>query len=161
MTSFDFSFCYIDFGDKMKKLIIHSFFFIGCGFFLGNFVFQNRLVLRNQKDIYYFLEEGIYFNREIIQNHLTGFKQKVIEYENDRYHVYVGITKDKEIAEKLKQIYKEKGYVVTIKEKSVSSEEFSENVNQFDLLVHSAKTEEEILKIEEVVLANYHELFKR
>ena len=145
----------------MKKLLIQSFLFIGMGFFMGNILFQNKFTFGKQKDIYYFLEEGVYEKKEVIQNNLYNVSPKAVDYQDNRYHVYVGITKEKEIAEKIKEIYKEKGYLITIKEKIVSSEEFSENVSQFDLLVQNAKTEEEILKIEEVILANYHELSKR
>ena len=142
----------------MKKLLFHSIFFVGLGFLIGNILFQNRMILGKQRDIYYFLEEGVYVNQEGIPNHLTP---KVVNYEDNRYYVYVGITKEKEVAEKIKEIYKEKGYLVSIKEKIIPSREFLENVSQFDLLVENAKTEEEILKIEEVILANYHELSKR
>ena len=42
-----------------------------------------------------------------------------------------------------------------------SNEEFDHNVEQFDLLINSATNKEEILTIEEVVLANYEEIIKK
>ena len=41
---------------------------------------------------------------------------------------------------------------------SVNSKEFSNNLDQFDLLIKSSNTNDDILKIEEVVLANYEEI---
>ena len=41
----------------------------------------------------------------------------------------------------------------------LDNEEFSNNVVQFDWLVKDSEYEDDILTIEEVVLANYEELF--
>ena len=48
-----------------------------------------------------------------------------------------------------------------LKEINLSNEEFFNNVTQFDLLIENSETEEEILTIEEVVLANYEEIIKK
>ena len=98
--------------------------------------------------------------KKILENNLTSINIKTIDYNNDKFYVYLGITKNKKVAEKLKTIYKEKGYPVIIKEKHLENEEFSNNVTQFDLLINATKEEDEILTIEEVVLANYDELIK-
>ena len=86
---------------------------------------------------------------------------KLINEENDKYYVYLGITKDEENAKKIKEIYTNKGYQLYIKEVSLTNEEFYNNVEQFDLLIKNTNKEEEILTIEEVVLANYEEIIKK
>ena len=53
------------------------------------------------------------------------------------------------------------GYKVYIEERKITNEEFSSNIEQFDLLINSAKTKSEILTITEVVLANYEEIIKK
>ena len=46
-------------------------------------------------------------------------------------------------------------------EKNIKSEEFSTNLNQFDLLIKDTNDPDQILTIEEVILANYEEIIKR
>ena len=48
-----------------------------------------------------------------------------------------------------------------MKEKHLSSEEFSTNVEQFDLLIRETKDIDQVLTIEEVILANYEEIIKK
>lgn len=147
----------------MKKLIIKSSLLIILGILLGDFIFSDKieLIKRLQKgDTFYFIEEGIYNDYESIQNDIN-INRKIIDYNNDKYHVYVGITRDIKVLEKLKEIYKKKNIDVYVKEKIISSVEFKTNVEQFDLLINNTKDNDQILTIEEVVIANYEEIIKK
>ena len=149
-------------GDNMKKIILSGIFFIGIGFILGNIIFEKNSFFKNShQETYYFLQEGVYSNKDILQNNLKDLANKLIDYQEDKFYVYIGITKDLDVAEKLQNIYEEKGYKIIKKEKNINSEEFSVNVDQFDLLIKSTKDEDQILTIEEVVLANYEEIIKK
>ena len=148
----------------MKKLIIKSFIFISIGFLLGNMIFDNnKEFFRKMKstDTYYFLQEGVYSDYNSLQNNISTIPEKIIEEQQDKYYVYVGITKDKTVAELLKNIYEKKGIKIYQKEKNISSREFSENVNQFDWLMKETEDEDQILMIEKIVLANYEEISKK
>ena len=142
----------------MKNKIIIGCFFILFGFTIGKITFskiQNPF-LKNNGEKYYFLQEGIYYSKDQLQN----IKQKVLEYTDGKIYVYTGITKDLEVAEKLINLYDDHNIQLSIKERYLSNEEFKNNVEQFDLLIKSSKDKDEILKIEEVVLANYEEIIK-
>ena len=131
-----------------------SIILIILGFFFGkSFLFRPR-----PKKIFYFLQEGVYSKKE----NITMNKQtpKIIVQNNNRYYTYIGITSKKNIATKLLRIYKNMGYQVDIKEKYDVSEEFSSNLEQYDLLLNATDDKDEILTIEEVVLANYEEMKK-
>ncbi len=148
----------------MKKLIIKSFIFIGIGFLLGNMIFDNNKEFFHKMkstDTYYFLQEGVYSDYNSLQNNISKISEKIIEEQQDKYYVYVGITKDKTVAELLKNIYEKKGIKIYQKEKNISSREFSENVNQFDWLIKETEDEDQILMIEKIVLANYEEISKK
>lgn len=148
----------------MKKILLKGALFILLGFILGNYIFGTKikpLQSLYNKETYYFLQEGVYSNEDTLKNNLRGITQKVVDYSNEKYYVYLGITKDLEVAEKLKKIYEAKGVKIYQKEKNVTSQEFSNNVEQFDLLIKATNEEDEILTIEEVVLANYDEIFKK
>ena len=148
----------------MKKIILKSILFIGIGFLLGNLIFNNNkdfFLKMKSTDTYYFLQEGLYLDYNNLQNNISKLSEKTIEKSHDKYYVYVGITKDKEVAELLKNIYEKKGYKIYQKERNISSREFSENVNQFDWLIKETEEEEQILTIEKIVLANYEEISKK
>lgn len=147
----------------MKKIIIKGILLVAIGFFIGQFLFGEKieLIKKLQKgDTYYFLEEGIYSNYNNIQNNINAYR-KIIENKNNKYHVYIGITRDKKVLEKLKKIYKEDNINVSVKEINLYSQEFKNNVEQFDLLIKQTKDNSQILTIEEVVIANYQEIIKK
>lgn len=146
----------------MKKIIISSIFFIGLGFFSGELIFGSKKDIFknfNSKDTYYFLEEGVYIDKKDLNKDYVS--KRLVEKDNKKYYVYVGITKDKEVIEKLKDIYNSRGISLSIKEKEVNSKEFFENVSQFDFLIKQTTEEDEILTIEEVILSNYEEITKK
>jgi len=147
----------------MKSLIKSSIIWIMTGFLIGEFSFGSKKDVWKliKTDTYYFLQEGVYRNEEALKNRVSELSQKAIDKKAKYYYVYVGITKEKEVVEKIKNIYEKQGLNIYVKEKNVKSKEFSENVKQFDYLIKATSEEDEILKIEEVVLANYEEINKK
>lgn len=147
----------------MKKILIVSSSFLLIGIILGSKIISLSKVedVFQSGTVYYFLQEGVYTTEEILNENTENLNIKLINKEDNKYYVYLGITKDVENAKKIKNIYKNKGYDIYIKEKNLSNEEFSSNITQFDLLINSTNNEEEILKITEVVLANYEEIIKK
>lgn len=146
----------------MKKFFLTSIFFIILGMVIGKIIFLEKDILNifKTKDKYYFLQEGVYDNNNLFESTTANLKNAIIEHKDNKIYIYTGITKDIEIAEQLVEIYKNKNINLSIKEKYISNEEFKNNVEQFDLLIKSSSGEEEIMKIQEVVLANYEETIK-
>ncbi len=146
----------------MKKTLLIGFIFILIGLTIGNkfrnFNYNSVNDIIKKDNTFYFLQEGVYEKKENVTKNTINLDQKVIDFKDDKYYVYVGITKDKNIADKLKKIYEEKGLNLYEKEQTINNEEFNNNVIQFDLLINKSNTDEEILTIEEVVLANYDEI---
>lgn len=145
----------------MKKILILSCLFILLGFIAGNYLFSKRIeLIRKIKSntTYYFLEEGVYSSKEMLNTNISKIADKVISKANNYYYVYIGITKDKDIATKIKELYEERGYKISIKEMQFDNEEFSNNVEQFDILLKEVSTFDEILTIERIVLSNYDDL---
>ena len=70
----------------------------------------------------------------------------------------MGITKNYNNAKKIKKMYNDKGYNIYQKEKNIKSDEFLNNVEQFDVLVENTKKERDISTIQEVILSNYEEM---
>ena len=145
----------------MKKTIILSLIFTLLGTLTGLFINTNhnkQIRTFNEEKKYYFLQEGIYSNEKNMLENTKELDSKLVINENNKYYVYLGITKEEKIAQKIKNIYQNKAYSLYIKEINISNEEFYNNVTQFDLLINNTNKENEILTIEEVVLANYEEI---
>ncbi len=148
----------------MKKILIKGLCLIIIGFLIGEIIFGSKKNYFNKlknSETYYFLQEGVYSDQNILKNNLKKINEKIIDYQQNKYYVYVGITKDKEVLDKLTKIYQKNGFDIYPKEKNIISEEFSTNVSQFDLLIKQTTEESQILTIEKVVLANYEEIIKK
>lgn len=143
----------------MKRIIIYGIFSIIIGYLIGNIIFINKDIFKSndEDNRYYLLEEGSYYNDKIINNK-SSINQNIVEKKNNRVYIYIGITRNLEVAEKLINIYEEKNINLSIVEKNYYNEELKTNIEQFDLLILSSKDKDEILKIEEVVLASYDEI---
>ena len=146
----------------MKKKIFYSIIILITGIIVGRniYLYKSTQVFSN-KDIYYFIQEGVYSSKSIMEENIKNMDLKVVDEIDNKYYVYLGITKDENIAKRLKEIYESEGYQIYIKEVSLSNEEFNNNVTQFDLLINATTSEKEILTIEKVVLANYEEIIKK
>lgn len=145
------------------KIIIKSLIFILIGFLIGNTIFNNnKNLFKNftSTNTYYFLLEGTYNNEESMKENIKDITTKIIEKNSNNYEVYVGITRDKEVLNKLINIYKEMGYQITPKEKDISSMSFKINLEQFDNLIKDSIDNSQVFTIEEIILSNYKEIKK-
>ena len=146
----------------MKKKIFYSIIILITGIIVGRNIYLSKSTqVFSNKDIYYFIQEGVYSSKSIMEENIKNMDLKVVDEIDNKYYVYLGITKDENIAKRLKEIYESEGYQIYIKEVSLSNEEFNNNVTQFDLLINATTSEKEILTIEKVVLAKYEEIIKK
>ncbi len=135
----------------MKKIIINGLIYIIIGYILGNVLFKSKIdLIKNitNKEIYYFIEEK---GNNITKTSIKGY---------DNLYIKKGISRDLETANKIKSILEEQNKKVTIKEKYLTNKEFKETVTQFDNLINETQSHEEILKIEETVIATYEEILR-
>ena len=135
----------------MKKIIINGLIYIIIGYILGNILFKSKIdLIKNitNKEIYCFIEEK---GSNITKTSIKGY---------DNLYIKKGISRDLETANKIKSILEEQNKKVTIKEKYLTNKEFKETVTQFDNLINETQSHEEILKIEETVIATYEEILR-
>lgn len=145
----------------MKKTMVLAVVFVVLGAICGNYLYEKApesISVFRENDTYYFLQEGAYSSKKIMQENVKDLTNKLTTFEDNKYYVYVGITKNKKNALKIQKIYKDMGYQIYIKEVVLDNEEFANNVIQFDLLVNESESSEDVLTVEEVVLANYEEI---
>ncbi len=142
-----------------NKLVIGTIFLVS-GLVVGNNLYNkvdlSTIQVFSEKNNYYLLQEGVYSKKEIMQSETRDLNPKVYEEKNGKYYVYVGITGNKDNAEKIQNIYKDSGFNIKINEISINDEEFINNLKQLDILINNTNNQDEILTIEEVVLSNFN-----
>lgn len=146
----------------MKKTILLGILFTLLGAYVGHYLYTNNSLqdVFNEKKTYYFLQEGVYSSKDIMTENVKDINNKLVVEEDDKFYVYVGITKDSDISKKIKDIYEDEGYQIYEKEMSLNNSEFDANLDQFDLLIKNSNDKEDILTVEGVVLANYEEIIQ-
>ena len=137
--------------------------FLLIGYLIGKLGFlKYQDITRKKNEKYYFIQVGVFSNDDFInQWNKMDMKDIIMEYKENKNYIYCAITRDLEVVERIMKIYEKKGQQTNYLEKYIPNEELKNNVEQFDLLVKTSSVEEEILKIEEVVLATYEEIMKK
>ena len=144
-----------------KSFFITMLVAIFLGAVLGNFLFEqykleDKSVVREVNSIY-FVMEGSYGTLEQAKEATKDIEVKLITKEDANYVVYLAITKSNDNLEKLEKIYEDLKLNTTIKKMSIDNEEFLATLEQMDLLIDKTTSQDEILAVNEVVLANYQE----
>ena len=144
----------------MKKSIIMIIFVIVLGIFSGKVIYDKFSVYAfntNNFDTIYMLQLGVYSNKNMLNNDTKDIVNKLVVKENNNYYVYVGISKDKDNLKKISKIYNKLGYNLYVKEENINDEYFLNNLEQFDILLKSSTTDDEINSINSVILSSYEE----
>lgn len=146
----------------MKKYLFPFFLalllglFMSC-FFLGQYNSDGNIIISKKLEQIYYINEGVYTSLDDMQKKMLEFENYIYSKEGDVYYTYVGITKNKENAEKIKTYFKSKGYETKILEKNVSNEGFLVVLGQYDNILKETENEETIRVICNQVLAKYEE----
>jgi len=148
----------------MKKNLYLLLSCIIVGLFMGVYMFsqydkeniENVSLTSNYIDqkIYVF-QYGVYSNKNNMINNLKNINYTYQLIDN-KYYVYVGMTKNKENIEKLKKYFKSLSYNIYLKEIEVDGK-FVETLEQYDLLLDEAVTNESISTILSTTLAKFEE----
>ncbi|NLA33826.1 MAG: hypothetical protein GX861_03090 [Tenericutes bacterium] len=131
------------------------------GYLCGEIVYtqyKQNIPTFNETNQIYFLQQGVYSNQESLNNHTKELDQFLKIKENDKYYVYVAITKETENAQKIKEIYNKKGNDIYIKQINVTNPDFISMLVQYDKLIANTNNINQILSIEKSVLSTYEEL---
>ena len=147
---------YIDYGDYMKiNFLIPIVSAILLGYLCANFVISEYVSTAQvaEKTVYY-LQISASDTEDNINN--SNIKNKIVVKE-DKYYTYIGMTLDKEIANKIKDIYRNYDVDVYIKEKNINNKFISE-LEQYDILLKNSNTKEELDNILSSILSSYEEI---
>lgn len=139
----------------MKRFIIPILLAVILGYLCANYVLA-LYEENNTTNNIYFLQVGAYKNKESIDE-FKKVNNKITIKEDNKYYTYIGITSSSEEANYIKKLYKQNNIEVYIKEKSVNDISFLTKLKQYDILLKSRKTFDEINSVLETILATYEE----
>lgn len=140
-----------------RKFLIYIIIAILTGAILGNLFYRKYEEEQSLDNEYnsYLLQLGVYDSKEEIDLDVDNYL--VIE-KNNKYYVYLGISSTKSNATKLQNVFLEQNIEVSIKKSVIDNIEFMSNLEQFDILLDSASTNEDIMSINEVIMSSYEEM---
>ena len=143
------------------KFLIPIALSIVIGLFFGKVFFDNykssSLTVFDEKDKVYMLQIGVYSSEEKMASSFKNYDKYLYIDKDDGIHLYVGITKDKEIASRIKDYYEKKGYSIYIKESILDNQSFLSILGEYDKII-GITGDNDLKGIEEIVISNYKEM---
>ena len=143
------------FGDYMKKIFVFS---ITLGI-----IFSLLLVLNYKKNInekkyletLYFMQLAAYEKSSNVSKITKELDSYIVMKEDDNlYHVYVGIVKNKRNLEKIKEFYIKNGNNIYVREKMVRCKNFLNEIDNYEILLENSNN---ILSIEKEILKKFND----
>ena len=136
-----------------KDYLIPIFIAILIGFISANYIYKEyKNTTTNNKDIYF-----IQISASNTLNDNTNTKNTLTLKEDDKYYTYIGMTSNKDIANKIKEIYKKDNIDLYIKKKNIDNINFITELEQYDILLKGTDTKEEIDNILKSILSSFEE----
>ncbi len=123
-------------------------------FILANMVYDRYQNTYVEDSNFYYLQQGVYTDQKSIDNIAASY---ITIQEEDKYYTYLGMTTDREIAEKIKKMYEKEGIPVYIKGGKTSNQEFLTELEQYDVLLKATEDYQETKTILETILSTYEE----
>ncbi|MBQ9012011.1 MAG: hypothetical protein IJ094_00240 [Bacilli bacterium] len=147
----------------MKKNIKAILISLVIGFFLSYFILTRYksfkgITVSNIGEEYYFLANGKYSSKEQMEEAGIDLENYVYRKDGVNYYMYVGITKNKDNAEKIKKYYGSKNINIEIKEFYISNKRFSEAISNLDNILINTTDEVVITEIINQGLDKYEEI---
>ncbi len=129
-------------------------------FLISSYDKADSITVSKHAETIYYIQRGVYSNKENMENNMKDFTHYIYNVEDNMYYTYIGITKNKKNAEKIKDYYKQKGFDTYVKEKITDNKNFLTILGQYDELLLKTQEPDTISVICNQVLSKYEELIK-
>lgn len=147
----------------MKKYFQAVLISLVIGFFLSYFLLTQykdfkEITVSNEGDEYYFLYLGKYPSKEDMEEKGMNLENYVYRKDGINYYMYIGITKKRENADKMKKYYNSRNIKSSIKEFYISNKNFSAAIDNLDNILINSEDEVVIAEIINQGLNKYEEI---
>lgn len=139
-----------------NNLILQIIIILLIGYVLAYYIYnryKTNVVIGEVTPVY-FLQEGVYTTDKIINDIKVP---NLTVKENKKYYTYLGMTLDKETANKIKEIYNKENINIYIKEVNMNNDTFIAELSQYDTLLKTTSNYKEITNILDTILSTYEE----
>lgn len=127
-------------------------------FFINQYDDAGSIKINTGSEKIYYIQHGVYSSKDSMLTAMTDFENYIYSEEDGNYYAYVGISKNKENALKIKKYFNDKGYDAYIKEKKADNEGFLTILGQYDNILAETDNADTIKVICNQVLAKYEEI---
>lgn len=147
----------------MKKYLFTFFIAIVIGFFLSAFFIKQYdnytgIKVSGTGENLYFIQYGVFSSVDNMEKETIALENYVYNINEDMYYVFVGITKNRDNANKIVNYYKGLGYDTIIKEYEISNTKFLEELNNFDNILSNTTDKTVIASLINQILIKYEEV---
>ena len=121
----------------MKKYLFAIIISLLVGFLLSNYILKQYddykgITVYKDGEMLYFIEYGVYDNYSDMEKNTINLENYIYQVDDNKYYVYIAITKNDEVLNKINNYYKKLGYNVTTKEFYVTNSEFIKSIENND-----------------------------
>lgn len=145
-----------------KTTILYILSAILIGVFIGKYVYngyqnETKEAFKDMNENIYLLQYGVYSSNDSMVENTKNLKNYFYYIENNKYHVIIGVTMDKDLKDKIKKANSIDNDIY-IKKVSINNDEFIESLKQYDNLIKNTEDKTTILTAEKQILSKYEEL---
>ncbi len=146
---------------KNLKFIFYILISIILGLTFGRVFFKdykdNSLTAFKEGEKLYFVQTGVYDSIDTIKEVYEDYDKYLIQEEDNNYHVYVGISTSKNIANRIKDYYKTLGNNIYIKKNNINNYDFLSILKEYEKIINITSNDEDLIDIERIIISNYKE----
>lgn len=145
----------------LRSVLIPLLFAVVLGFYGAKIAYGFYQTKReNSKNSYnaYAIQYGVYSSHETMEKNISNLDNYIVSLEDGKYYIYLGFTTDYNNLLKLRQFFEKKDLKVYSKEIFINNPEFLSSLEQFDILLDNANSEEDILSVNDAILSSYNEI---
>lgn len=149
----------------MKKYLISIISCVLVGLLMGRIIFEQyksndtlTVSTTSISEEVYFFQTGVYSSLDNMKKAMSNINSYAYILEDNKYYVFLAITKNEENKEKLKNYFNSLSYNIYIKKITIDNEAFLNTLNEYDKLLKDASSNSDIKKINDAVLEKYEEL---
>ena len=113
-------------------------------------------VFKNSEKIY-FVMYGIYSSKDEMEQSCSNLKSYIYSLDNDKYYVYLALTKNLENFNKLKGYFNRVGYDVSERILNISNDSYIDLLDQYDMLLSKTNDDDVIEAIASQTITKYKE----
>ena len=124
----------------MKKYLFTIIISLLVGFLLSNYILKQYddykgITVYKDGEMLYFIEYGVYDNYSDMEKNTINLENYIYQFDDNKYYVYIGITKNDEVLSKVNNYFKNLGYSITTKEFYVTNNEFTKLIENNDAIL--------------------------